>query len=618
MKTAPFPLYVTDGASSFESCWLEIHKNQALEQFYDAAVRSNFYLEPVRMYKDATKLTVLDEYDDSSIEISLNRTLRVPEDGTVYNHPALFGPFPLLNVDLLRDKLPDTMARKSGLLISMFQREALSVGFQSAPRGPIKNRKAAPYRRSYDRAFAIKVLAGSVNVVSGSLGDSRGQPEDQDYVVAPYQSRVDGFFAKAGVNIVRQFVAMPTFAGYTAEGQLKGEEEFGGIQLVIAPRFAGRGEFRHGPSGRALDRAQQRSSPASLGLRTGHVLFVSGTELEQRFQDVFCTGEDALCTGPDFFISDHSAIERQRQRQWQRCVDIYANEACPYPDSERPVMIHELLAATVREDCHPGEPLVLEPVFRMTITIKSRHSREFCAAKGKLYIGDNPSILGFMCDRRRDDNPISVTWRVSPFMSLEQLFCLVRIKFDCQAFALFHRHQQIEEGAYAALHTIFEDGATIWFQAYRYITKRRTGGKEGSSIERLHPEEAKTVSPWEMGLTLGGEIYQDICVDSEPEWWNWQRSQLVNIQILNAVSFKSFTGFDAPPPPLSFREYVNARLPFFHLIPQSALKGSEIIAKLKSVGQNDLESVVANRDTVLDGLTPVACLICQENLADTM
>src|SRR5262249_16150674 len=155
-----------------------------------------------------------------------------------------------------------------------------------------------------------------------------------------------------------------------------------------------------------------------------------------------------------------------------------------------------------------------------------------------------------------------VTWRVSPFMSFQQLSYLIQSKFDCQELALFHRHHQFEGDVYVALHSIFEDGAIIWFQAYMHINNL-------TSYERIPPrppKEPETRSPWEMGCALGGEIYQDICVDSEPEWWNWQRSQLVNIQILNAVSFKSLTGFDAPPPPLSFREYVDARLPFFHLI----------------------------------------------------
>jgi hypothetical protein len=121
-----------------------------------------------------------------------------------------------------------------------------------------------------------------------------------------------------------------------------------------------------------------------------------------------------------------------------------------------------------------------------------------------------------------------------------------------------------------------------------------------------------------MGLALGGKIYQDICIDPQPEWWNWERSQFINIQILNAVAFKLFTGFkEALPPPLSFRQYVNARMPFFHLISQSEMVGSEVLAKLKTVGEKDLESGV-NRDCQLDGVTPTGCVICEQSLADTI
>jgi hypothetical protein len=243
--SSPFPLYITDSQSGFTPEWLKINRDHVLEQFYDIALRTDSTLKPTRMYKDATKLTVLDEYDGSSIDISLNRTLRVPEDGNVYDHPALFGPFPLLNVDLLQDKLPDLMARKSGLLIPMFAREALSIGFKTDSLRSAKNNFNQSQRSN--QSFPIKIMAGSVNTISGGLeeGYDRGRQREkqQDCVVAPWQGRVDGFFAKAGVNIVHQFVSMPVFSGYAAESQLKGEDNFGGIQLAIAPRFAGRGEF---------------------------------------------------------------------------------------------------------------------------------------------------------------------------------------------------------------------------------------------------------------------------------------------------------------------------------------------------------------------------------------
>lgn len=72
--------------------------------------------------------------------------------------------------------------------------------------------------RTEEEAFAAKVLAGSVNIIPGALENGRAaEPDEQVYVVVPYPKRIDGFFAKAGVNTMRQFVPMPTFTGYTAE-----------------------------------------------------------------------------------------------------------------------------------------------------------------------------------------------------------------------------------------------------------------------------------------------------------------------------------------------------------------------------------------------------------------
>ena len=55
----------------------------------------------------------------------------------------------------------------------------------------------------------------------------------QDYVVAPEQPWLDGYCVEKG--IIRQFVAMPLGAGYTAEEQITGEAEHGGMQLVVYP-----------------------------------------------------------------------------------------------------------------------------------------------------------------------------------------------------------------------------------------------------------------------------------------------------------------------------------------------------------------------------------------------
>jgi hypothetical protein len=57
----------------------------------------------------------------------------------------------------------------------------------------------------------------------------------QDYLTVPPQPWLDGI--ATGKGVIRQFVAMPLGMGYTVEGQLTGEERFGGIQLeVFSPK----------------------------------------------------------------------------------------------------------------------------------------------------------------------------------------------------------------------------------------------------------------------------------------------------------------------------------------------------------------------------------------------
>jgi hypothetical protein len=49
-------------------------------------------------------------------------------------------------------------------------------------------------------------------------------------VVVPEQPWLDGYCVEKG--IIRQFVAMPLGAGYTAEEQISGKAEHGGLQIM--------------------------------------------------------------------------------------------------------------------------------------------------------------------------------------------------------------------------------------------------------------------------------------------------------------------------------------------------------------------------------------------------
>ena len=151
----------------------------------------------------------------TTLEIEFQRTLRIPDDGKTYPLPAGFGAFPLRHVDDYKDTVPTAWIERGGVLMPMYQSEALWINFST--RYP----------------FAVKVAAGKINAVTGELWQTDLQPDPQNYLVLPEQPWLDGFAVRKGV--IRQFVAMPLGAGYSAEEQITGKADMGGIQLQVFP-----------------------------------------------------------------------------------------------------------------------------------------------------------------------------------------------------------------------------------------------------------------------------------------------------------------------------------------------------------------------------------------------
>jgi len=160
----------------------------------------------------------------ASLEIEFQRTLRIPDDGKIYPLPAGFGHFPLRHVDDYKNNVPAPWNERGGVLMPMYQSEALWIRFST--RYP----------------FAVKVAAGKINAVTGESWTTGLQADPQNYVVLPEQPWLDGFAVRKGV--IRQFVAMPLGAGYSAEEQITGKAETGGIQLQLFPLRA-EAYFRH-------------------------------------------------------------------------------------------------------------------------------------------------------------------------------------------------------------------------------------------------------------------------------------------------------------------------------------------------------------------------------------
>ncbi|MFE0389766.1 hypothetical protein ACFW1F_37765, partial [Streptomyces bungoensis] len=143
------------------------------------------------------------------------RTLRLPETGTHPLPPGL-GEFPVRRVADYGDRVPEEWRARGGVMLPVYLREAMWLSFAGT---------AEP--------VALQVGVGKVCAVSGKPWRDRLVRKPQNYVVLPRQPWLDGI--NSGKGRVRQFVAVPLGLGATVEGQVTGEEVWGGVQLQSFP-----------------------------------------------------------------------------------------------------------------------------------------------------------------------------------------------------------------------------------------------------------------------------------------------------------------------------------------------------------------------------------------------
>jgi hypothetical protein len=179
------------------------------------------------------------------VQVRFIRTLRLPETGTHPLPPGL-GEFPLRRVEDYPETVPAEWLARGGVMLPVYLREAmwLSFGGTSEP-------------------AALQVGVGKVCAVSGKPWSPRPARNPQNYVVLPRQPWLDGI--NSGKSTVRQFVAVPLGLGATVEGQVTGEEVWGGVQLQSFPLndtalHAWRQEQR-----RLAEAAEQRRRSAEAG-----------------------------------------------------------------------------------------------------------------------------------------------------------------------------------------------------------------------------------------------------------------------------------------------------------------------------------------------------------------
>jgi len=142
------------------------------------------------------------------LAVSFHRTLRVPDDGTLFPLPAGLGRFPLVEVE-------------GELALPIHRHEAMWIGIAAAPWKP----------------NALKVLAGGINAISGLADTGTAPGPTQDYLVCPPQPWLDGF--NAGGGRIRQFQAARLGVGAAIEA-LHGLRERGGLTLLAFEPKPGR------------------------------------------------------------------------------------------------------------------------------------------------------------------------------------------------------------------------------------------------------------------------------------------------------------------------------------------------------------------------------------------
>jgi hypothetical protein len=157
------------------------------------------------------------------LSLTFQRTLRIPDDGKDYPLPPGLGNFPLCHIDDHAARVPASWVKRGGVLLPMWQAEALWLSFGS---NYIRE-------RGTQYPFAIKVATGKINAVTGEAWKKGLSRNPQDYMVTPGQPWLDGYCVEKGV--IRQFVAMPLGGGFSVEEQVTGEAEFGGMQIEIFP-----------------------------------------------------------------------------------------------------------------------------------------------------------------------------------------------------------------------------------------------------------------------------------------------------------------------------------------------------------------------------------------------
>ncbi len=283
----------------------------------------------VELIDDGLNFSFPDVHPQARLRIEFQRTLRIPDDGKEHYLPPGLGCFPLGHVDDFPGRVPREWTVHGGVMLPMYQSEALWIRFEASP---IPERWV-PY------PFAIRVAAGKIDAVTGEPWSNELGARPQNYVVAPEQPWLDGFVVERGV--IRQFVAMPLGAGYTAEEQITGSAEHGGLQILVHPMQREVFERRFPPvrsRGRFAVQEDSMAGVPCLGASTASMGLAPGGRMKQEiYEDPFDFADwDRSARSRSFVHLTNSlvweAVTGQKPPAPPPTAELYTRHALPWFD----------------------------------------------------------------------------------------------------------------------------------------------------------------------------------------------------------------------------------------------------------------------------------------------
>ncbi len=103
-----------------------------------------------------------------------------------------------------------------------------------------------------------------------------------------------------------------------------------------------------------------------------------------------------------------------------------------------------------------------------------------------------------------------------------------------------------------------------------------------------------------MGLAAGGRMKQSIYPDRHgTDTWDAARTSRVFVHIVNSAMWREITGEEAPPSPITARDYAAHKLPWFALYDErlGAVSETSTLAAVKSMKEIDAgKATLAQQD----------------------